>query len=162
MSEEKILYSKSDQRYFIKLTGNLRFTSGRNFDSLLKVMFKDPDIKDIMIDMTEAEYLDSTMLGLLAKIANFMLKKFKRKVTVLSLNKDINYLLDNIGLSDVFIVVESCDYTPETLQKIPDIKGSEQENALTILDAHRQLVKLNEKNQSVFKDVIDLLEKETR
>jgi len=161
MSEGKILYSKSEQKYFIKLTGNLRFTSGRDFDSLLHVIFQDPDIKDIMVDMTEANYLDSTILGLLAKTANFMIKKFQRKLTVLSVNKDINYLLDSIGLNDVLIVIESCDCTPEMLQKIPDIKSSERENAMTILDAHRQLVNLNEKNKSVFKDVIELLEKET-
>ncbi len=162
MNGGNILYAKNEQKYFIKLTGNLRFTSGHDFGTLLNVIFKDPDVKDIMIDMSEANYLDSTILGLLAKIANFMIKKFQRKVTVLSTNEDINYLLDNIGLNDVFIVVESCDYTPKMLKKIPNIKGSEQENALTILDAHRQLVKLNEKNKTVFKDVVDLLEKEVK
>lgn len=162
MNGGNILYAKNEQKYFIKLTGNLRFTNGHDFSSLLNVIFKDPDVKDIMIDMSEADYLDSTILGLLAKTANFMIKKFQRKATVLSLNEDINYLLDSIGLNDVFIVVESCDYTPEMLKKIPDIKSSEQENALTILDAHRQLVKLNEKNKTVFKNVVDLLEKEVK
>jgi anti-anti-sigma factor len=162
MNGEKILYSKSDQIYFIKLVGNLRFTSGRDFDSLLDIVFKDPDVKDIMIDMSEADYLDSTILGLLAKIANFMIKKFHRKVTILSTNEDINYLLNNIGLNEVFIIVESCDCSKEILQKIPNIKSSEQANAITILEAHRQLVKLNEKNRDVFKDVIKLLEQETK
>jgi hypothetical protein len=58
--------------------------------------------------------------------------------------------------------VESYDYTPEMLEKIPNIKSSEQENALTILDAHRQLISLNEKNRNVFKNVVELLEKETK
>jgi len=162
MSEGKILYSKDGQRYFLKMTGKLRFTSGREFDNLLNIIFSDPALQDIMIDMSEADYLDSTILGLLAKIANFMIKKFHKKGIILSTNKNINYLLDNIGLNNVFIIVESYDYTPEMLNKIPNIRSSEQENALTILDAHRQLIKLNEKNRAVFKDVIELLEKETR
>ena len=161
MSEGKILYSKCEQIYFLKLTGSLRFTSGHDLDILLANIFEDSDIKDIMIDMSQADYLDSTILGLLAKVANFMIKKFHRKLTVLSVNEDINYLLDSIGLNEVLIIVKTCDYTPEMLQKIDNIKSSEQENALTILDAHRQLVNLNEKNHDVFKNVIELLEKET-
>ena len=126
------------------------------------MIFEDPDVKDIMIDMSEADYLDSTILGLLAKIANFMIKKFKRKITLLSTNEDINYLLDNIGLNEVFIIVKSCNCSPEQLQEIPNINASERESALTILDAHRQLIALNEKNQAEFKDVVELLEKETK
>lgn len=161
MNGGSVLYSKNDQKYFIKLTGNLRFTSGHDFDSLLDVIFKDADVKDIMIDMSEADYLDSTILGLLAKIANFMIKKFHRKITVLSTNEDINYLLENIGLNEVFIIVKSCNCSPEMLQEIPNINASERESALTILDAHHQLVALNEKNRTEFKDVVELLEKET-
>lgn len=161
MSEGKILYSKKEQRYFIKLSGDLRFTSGRDFDSLLESMFKDTDMEDVMIDMSEANYLDSTMLGLLAKIANFFITKFQKKITILSTNEDINYLLSNIGLDNVFIIVTSFEVTPEVLENIPNINSSDRENAMTILDAHRQLVNLNEKNSEVFKDVIELLEQDT-
>jgi len=161
MSEGKILYSKKEQRYFIKLSGDLRFTSGRDFDSLLESMFKDTDMEDVMIDMSEANYLDSTMLGLLAKIANFFITKFQKKITILSTNEDINYLLSNIGLDNVFIIVTSFEVTPEVLENIPNINSSDRENAMTILEAHRQLVNLNEKNSEVFKDVIELLEQDT-
>jgi anti-anti-sigma factor len=162
MSEGKILYSKDGQRYFLKMIGRLCFTSGREFDNQLNIIFSDPAVKDIMIDMSEADYLDSTILGLLAKIADFMIKKFHKKGIILSDNKNINYLLDNIGLNNVFIVVESYDYTPGMLKKIPNVKSSELENALTILDAHKRLISLNEKNRSVFKDVVELLEQEIK
>jgi anti-anti-sigma factor len=162
MNGGNILYAKEDNKYFIKLTGNLRFTSGHDFNTLLNVLFKDPDLKDIMIDMSEADYLDSTILGLLAKTANFMIKKFQRKATVLSVNEDINYLLDSIGLNDVFIIVDNCNCTREMLKEMPNINSSEQESARTILEAHQQLVKLNEKNKTIFKDVIELLEKEVK
>jgi anti-anti-sigma factor len=162
MNGGNILYAKEDNKYFIKLTGNLRFTSGHDFNTLLNVLFKDPDLKDIMIDMSEADYLDSTILGLLAKTANFMIKKFQRKATVLSVNEDINYLLDSIGLNDVFIIVDNCNCTREMLKEMPNINSSEQESARTILEAHQQLVKLNKKNKTIFKDVIELLEKEVK
>ena len=159
MIEGSILYSKNDQRYFLKLVGKLRFTSACEFKNLLNIIFSDPDLKDIMIDMSETDYLDSTILGLLAKIADFMIKKINKKGIILSNNKNINALLDNIGLNNVFIVIESCDYTPEMLKKIPNIKCSEQANALIVLEAHRQLMSLNEKNRKIFKDVVNILKK---
>ncbi|MDD5697562.1 MAG: STAS domain-containing protein [Victivallaceae bacterium] len=163
MSEAgNILYARDRGRYFLKMTGSLRFTRGRGFDSLLKLIFDDPEVKAVMVDLSEAEYLDSTMLGLLAKAADFTLKKFRRKMTVLSTNPNINYLLDNIGLDKAFIIVKSYDYTPEMLREIPDLKSTELENALTILDAHRQLVRVNASNRAVFKNVIELLEQETK
>jgi hypothetical protein len=91
-----------------------------------------------------------------------MIKKFQRKATVLSVNEDINYLLDSIGLNDVFIIVDNCNCTREMLKEMPNINSSEQESARTILEAHQQLVKLNEKNKTIFKDVIELLEKEVK
>lgn len=161
MCNEKILYSRFDHCYFIKMIGKLRFSNGMAFNNLLEKIFDDPETNDVLIDMSETEYLDSTILGLLAKIANFMIKKFDRKPTILSTSKNINFLLDSIGLSEVFIVVKTLDYTPDSLNEISDIKASELENAKTILDAHRQLMNLNEKNQEVFKDVVELLERET-
>ncbi|MDD5596689.1 MAG: STAS domain-containing protein [Victivallaceae bacterium] len=161
MSDGKILYSQDDQLYFIKMSGNLRFTLGREFDNLLNMIFCDPEVQDVMIDLREAEYLDSTILGLLAKIANFMIKKFQKKALILSVNENINYLLENIGLSDVFTLIKNGD-TPESLKKLPETDRNGWKEALTILDAHRQLVNMNEKNRAAFKDVVELLEKETR
>ncbi|MFA6714322.1 MAG: STAS domain-containing protein [Victivallales bacterium] len=161
MDNGKILYSKDDQLYFIKMSGDLRFTLGREFDNLLNIIFCDPEVQDVMIDLREAEYLDSTILGLLAKIANFMIKKFQKKALILSVNENINYLLENIGLSDVFTLVKDGD-TPESLKNLPETDRNGWKEALTILDAHRQLVNMNEKNRAAFKDVVELLEKETR
>jgi anti-anti-sigma factor len=159
MGDGKILYAKSDKQYFIKLTGYLRFDVGRELDNLINIIFDDPELEDVMIDMTEAEYFDSTILGLLAKVANKMYEMYNRKVTLLSTNKNINFLLDNIGLSEVFIIVDNCNCSPESLKAVPNVSSSEVEQALTILDAHRRLMALNEQNKTEFKDVVELLEK---
>jgi anti-anti-sigma factor len=161
MSDGKILYSKEDLLYFIKMTGNLRFTLGREFDNLLNIIFSDPEIENVVVDLRDAEYLDSTILGMLAKIANFMIKKFQKKALILSVNENVNYLLENIGLGEVFTLIKNAD-TPESLQDIPEAERNEQKEAQIILDAHRQLLNMNEKNRKAFKDVVALLEKETR
>ena len=160
MTDGKILYAKVDNRYFIKFTGTLRYTISRGLDAFLNKMFEDPALEDVLIDMSEAEYLDSTNLGLLAKIASQTQKRFKRKVTLFSTNPNINFLLDNMGLSKVFIIVDKPDFTAENLQSIPDLHDTEKERALVILEAHRLLMAMNDKNRDTFKNIVELLEKD--
>ena len=160
MTDGQILYSKVANRYFIKFTGTLRYTISRGLDVFLNKMFEDPALEDVLLDISEAEYFDSTNLGLLAKIASQMQKRFNRKVTLFSTNPNINFLLDNIGLNKVFIIVDKPDFTAENLQKIPDLQDTERERALVILEAHRQLMALNETNHDTFKSIVELLEKD--
>ncbi|MEI8247870.1 MAG: STAS domain-containing protein [Lentisphaerota bacterium] len=160
MTDGKILYAKVDNRYFIKFTGTLRYTISRGLDIFLNKMFEDPVLEDVLIDMSEAEYLDSTNLGLLAKIASMTQKRFKRKVTLFSTNPNINFLLDNMGLSQVFLIVDKPDFTAGNLQSIPGLQDTEKERALVILEAHRLLMAMNEKNRDTFKNIVEVLEKE--
>ena len=160
MTDGKILYAKVDNRYFIKFTGTLRYNISRGLDAFLDKMFEDPALEDVLIDMSEAEYLDSTNLGLLVKIASQTQKRFKRKVTLFSTNPNINFLLDNMGLSQVFIIVDKPDFTAENLQSIPDLQDTEKERARVILEAHRLLMSMNDKNRDTFKNIVELLEKD--
>ena len=121
---------------------------------------KTPALEDVLLDISEAEYFDSTNLGLLAKIASQMQKRFNRKVTLFSTNPNINFLLDNMGLSKVFIIVDKPDFSVENLRQIPDLQATERERALVILEAHRLLMDMNEKNRETFKDIVELLEKD--
>jgi anti-anti-sigma factor len=160
MTDGKILYAKVDNRYFIKFTGALRYNISRGLDAFINKMFEDPALDDVLIDMSEAEYLDSTNLGLLAKIAGQMQKRFKRKTTLFSTNVNINFLLDNMGLSAVFIIADQPDFTAGNLRQIPDLQDTERERAQVILEAHRLLMEMNDKNHDTFKNVVELLEKD--
>ncbi len=162
MKTGKILYAKNEKYYFIKLIGNLRFDVGADLEALIDAVFADPDMENVMLDLTESEYFDSTILGMLAKAANLMFEKNKQKVTVLSTNNNINYLLRGIGLDDVFIIVDNCDYSPESFQDAPNINNSEAKLAIAILNAHRRLRALNDKNAEEFKNVVELLEQEAK
>lgn len=160
MAEGKILFTRNDGCWFIKMNGNIRYPIGRDFDHFINRMFREPTLQDVVIDLTDAEYLDSTNLGLLAKIANKMHEKFDRKVTLISTNANINYLLDSIGFYDIFIVISNPAATPGELHEITHLKAMEKQQAETMLEAHRLLMNMNEKNRNEFKDVVELLEKE--
>ncbi len=69
-------FAKDGNKVFFKLTGVLKYTTCGHFDAFLDDFIAHAsDVESIAIDLTEAEYLDSTNLGFLAKIAQFMLDK---------------------------------------------------------------------------------------
>jgi anti-anti-sigma factor len=162
MNKSRILYSKKDGMYFLKLVGDIRHTVSHRLDRFIKIVFYDQDFLDLMVDMTETEYIDSTNLGLLAKISNLMRERFERKPTILSTNKNITVLLENIGFDKAFIIVTDTNWTPQKLSEISDAADNEKDAAMRILDAHRTLMELNEKNKDMFKSVVELLEKDVK
>jgi histidyl-tRNA synthetase len=113
-----------------------------------------------MVDLRETETIDSTNLGLLARIANLMKQCGVPKVTLVSTNEDINALLFSIGFDEVFDIVDEAGHVMTNGQELglPDNTGPDM--ARTILDAHRILMTLGNDNKARFQDVVELLEEQ--
>ena len=160
MENDKVLYAVSDNICFIKMTGIIQCATVSGFDLFIKQIFQDEAIDDILIDLCETEHIDSTNLGLIAEIARFMIKKYNRKPTIISKNEKITAILENMGFRKVFIIVKGLgDFTDE-LKEVPGIEQSEWEKAKMILEAHKAIMELSEKNESIFKDVVKMLEEQ--
>lgn len=157
MSAGAVFYTKQEQTYVLKFVGDIRYTMGRSLDVFLDQLFKEQDFNNILIDLTEAESIDSTSLGLLAKIANFMRERFGRKTTLVSTNEDINQILDSVGFGEVFTICRDCEVVAQGGQRVPTSEPGKAEMAKTLLEAHSILSGLNEKNRKEFKNVIDAL-----
>jgi anti-anti-sigma factor len=157
MSETATLYAKQNDVYIIKLVGNIRYTLGCALEEFLNQLFLKTDYNSIILDLTEVTGIDSTGLGLLAKVANFVRDRFTTQATLVSTNQNINHILDSVGFYEIFQI---CDTTPikvDTLQPIPSKNFSKSELSKTLLDSHDALSQLNDNNRETFKDVIDIL-----
>ncbi|HQM45359.1 MAG TPA: STAS domain-containing protein, partial [Smithellaceae bacterium] len=82
METGSVYYARHENTYVIKLIGEVRYQLGCAFDDFLKRLFAKDDFRDIVIDLTETRMIDSTCLGLLAKIANYARAHFGGKVTM--------------------------------------------------------------------------------
>lgn len=160
MNEGKYQFAENDSFYLIKLSGNLKYTGSGGFDTFVENIFSKIEDKDVFIDLTEALYLDSTNLGIMAKISDAMLTKYEKKTTIISSNPDITTLLTNIGFDDYFTILDECPDTETTLSDISELVTGNRGMALMMLEAHKSLMELNDKNKSVFSSVVDLLQKE--
>lgn len=160
MNEGKYQFAENNTFYLIKMSGNLKYTGSGSFDTFVEKIFLQINDKEVFIDLTEALYLDSTNLGILAKISDTVSTKFNRKTTIISSNPDITTLLTNLGFDEYFTILDECPTTTTMLSDISEIVTGDRSMALLMLEAHKSLMELNDKNKKVFSSVVDLLQQE--
>jgi anti-anti-sigma factor len=139
------------------MIGDLRYTGCANFEAFLNRLINNGNCKDIVVDLCDASYLDSTNLGLLARAAGFIYKKFNRKMTLFSCDENINELLKSTGFDSVLTIIDSL-HDENGLQELPILPSEEKNMAKMLLEAHRALINLDDKNIAEFKDVVEMLE----
>ena len=158
----KILQAAEKGIYLLKFTGEVRLNMCSTLDLIIDNMREDEDFMTVVIDLSEASVIDSTTLGLLAKIGIFAKKSNKILPTIISTNPDVTRLVLSMGFDELFIIVEQAASKPEHLDEIPMLQASEEEVREKVLAAHRILMDLNNRNKETFKDLVSTLEAEQR
>lgn len=157
MDEGAAFYAKQGTTYIVKLAGEIRYTMGCALADFLDGLFARADYDDIVVDITQTRSIDSTSLGLLAKIANFSRERFGRKTTLLSTDPDVNQLLETMGFYEIFDIRDTGETISETLRRLAIEAPCKEELTRIVFEAHRTLSELNPQNQEVFKGVLDNL-----
>ncbi|HXH02054.1 MAG TPA: STAS domain-containing protein [Candidatus Competibacteraceae bacterium] len=160
MDTGAVYYAKQDHAYVLKFVGAIRYTLGCALDDFLNHLFRQRDFDNILIDLRETTSIDSTSLGLLAKIANFMSAQLGKRTTIVSTNADINQTLDSVGFYQVFSICQDPEaQCPQAERLVPDqdVEPDRQHLGETLYEAHRLLSELNEKNRATFHNVLEAL-----
>ncbi|KAB2935773.1 MAG: STAS domain-containing protein [Candidatus Contendobacter sp.] len=162
MESGAAFYVKQGNTYVLKLSGDVRYTMGCALGDFLNGLFARADYDDIVVDLTDAHSIDSTSLGLLARIANFSRQHFARKTTLLSTNPDVNQILDNLGFYEIFNIRDTGETISATLRQLAIPDPCDKDTLTRIVyEAHRTLSELNPGNQETFKGVLDSLRPKT-
>lgn len=157
----RFLYSKIDKKIFIKLVGDVKYNYSNNFNNFIDTIFNKNFAEDIIIDLSSTNYIDSTNLGLLAKIARFQNKQNSKKVTIISTQKNITELLESMGFDMVFILIKTTVNESRNYLDVDNIGNlDDRATAKLMLEAHRELAELNDANKATFKDVVNFLSNE--
>ena len=159
MADGTVYYAQQDGACVIRFQGTISYTLGNAIDRFLDDLFARGEFSRILVDLNRTESIDSTGLGLLAKIANLMRRRDGSKPLLFSTQPDINELLRNICLDEAFVL---CEQVPDLApgQALPAGNPSERELAQTVLDAHRLLCEMNDSNRAMFQNVVDSFERE--
>ncbi|WP_299733643.1 STAS domain-containing protein [uncultured Endozoicomonas sp.] len=158
MTLGKIEFAESDGTYVLKLTGEMRLTLCSSLENFLQAMLNTPGFRSVVIDLSETETIDSTSLGLLAKLSIMAWKKVQLRPVLLSPRHDITRILMSMGFERIFIIVEDSSQQTSDYHDITCDDCSEESTRARVLDAHRVLMSLNENNRKAFSDLVKQLE----
>lgn len=159
MSEHaQILFASKDNCCFLKLSGELRYTNATGMDDLIERLFIKPvSYQQVIIDLNEATFIDSTHVGLLASLARYCQQQQLAKPTLFSTQPEVNELLYSLCLDQAFQIVEQSTSPAAELSSVTPAHYSEQQQGEMILRAHQALINLNDKNKAEFQPLVDLL-----
>ena len=159
MQDGKFLAASQDGAYVIRLVGDVRLTLCATIDEYFQTMYDDPEFASVWVDLCEAEGIDSTTLGLLAKLALRVKDQFGLVPTIYSCDSGINRLLRSMGFQRLYdLREEACGYEASG-SEIPLVEGTEAAVKAKIVEAHRVLMDLNDENRAKFQDLMTVLER---
>lgn len=155
--EGRVLVAEHNGTYVLKLVGDVRLTLSSTIDQFVERMFACVSCQSVIVDLSETEGLDSTTLGMLAKMALFVRKQLHIRPLAVTDNDSIIRLLHSMGFEQIFDIqrtcavstVADCELQAETL----DEKAARDR----VLQAHQVLMTLNQKNRETFKELVDSL-----
>src|SRR5210317_683343 len=158
MQDGKILAASHNGAYVIRFEGDVRLTLCTTIDDYFQRMYDDPAFASVWVDLCSAEGLDSTTLGLLAKLALTVKERFGFEPAIYSCDPGINRLIKSMGFQRLFDLREEVCGAPEEATAIPVVEGSEAVVKDKVIEAHRVLMELSPDNRARFKDLLTVLE----
>lgn len=158
MQEARLLQAQVDNTFVLKLTGDVRLSVCCTLDNLLQPVVANQKITQYLIDLTEAENLDSTTLGLLAKLAIHAQNSGLQPPHIFTSNPDITHLLESMGFRQYFMFFNQPLNSPEELAEVEQLACDEEHIKNQVLAAHKTLMSLNTSNQEAFANLVNQLE----
>lgn len=160
MEPGRILVGDHDGIYVLKFTGDVRVNLCATMDSFLRELLNREDFRAVVVDLTETEAIDSTSLGLLARLSLETQRRFGYCPTLVSTRPDITRVLQTMGFDDVFHIVQQPLTQVEQLGELPCEEDDTESMRERVLDAHRILMNMNDHNRENFQDLVMALEAE--
>ena len=158
MQSGKIEVANNEGTYVIKLSGDVRLNLCSALESYLDEMFLDKSFETVLIDLSEAEGIDSTTLGQLAKISIISQEKFGLIPSIISPREDITRILLSMGFDKVFYLIGDVPDEISELNELTCEKVNEEIMRDKVIDAHEILMSLNDDNKDAFQELVDCLQ----
>ena len=159
MNDNSFYVGDYNQNLYLKISGEITMYNVYPLKNFLESL-NFSNCKHIIFDFQNTRHLDSTSLGTIAATGLKYLKSCNKKLTFINVSKELESNLINLGFKPIAEMGKEVgmEITEESLIPLPGKK--EKISGKEILEAHKSLANLNEKNRAIFKNVIELLEKE--
>ncbi len=162
MADSTARYARDNGAWFLKLSGDLRHALAPAVNALLDRAFADPAFQCCVIDMTAVDMIDSTCLGVLARIANHHQAVGLEQPTIIAPNADVTLLLASVCFDQMFHLEPAAAEPGTPLEQVPPVEVSKDDARALVLEAHRRLCAIDARTHDAFKDLVAALESAQR
>jgi len=116
----------------------------------------------IIVDLADCTGMDSTFMGVLAGAATYEQNGKTPGVAAVNVSEPLLQLLKNVGLTElIFIEPEPFETPALDFIRLEEQRG-EKERLACVRSAHEHLMKLNERNEEIFRPFVAALELEMK
>jgi anti-anti-sigma factor len=157
MNKGKILFSLKSNVCFVKLIGELRYNLSQGFDSLVRRELKNNQTTHFILDLKEAEYLDSTNLGIIGMIAAGLKNKSAEKPVIVGPHKDILTIFRSMSFDTLFEISDTWKSEKLNYQDTSTIDSKKRDPREMILESHKTLAGMSKHNKEKFDPVIETI-----
>ena len=155
-SSSTLQVAVTDQVALVKISGRASFNYSVEFKTLVYEL-RARGYRRFILDLTDCLIMDSTFLGVLAGFGLKLAESGDEKatVTLLNLNQRILDLLENLGVTHLFQMMQGTEPLSQKCREVrqTDSARSKLETARACLEAHQTLMSINPANIPKFKDV---------
>ena len=159
MTHSKVLVGLQDKdSFWLKLDGDVRVPWCVSLETYCEAVIKQPGIRSVYVDLTKATNLDSTTLGVLAKVAVYTQQYCQQKAVLFCANEDIQRLIISTGFLAVFDIKNEFGDITLNFEDLPILDCTESDIKDVVIAAHRALMALTEDNRACFGGLVESLE----
>lgn len=167
LSSARARWGKCERTAVLQLAGPIRHVAARALRTFVDDVLAREECDTVLIDLRGVEQIDSTGLGLLARIGRCALEARHRRAVIVCPANDVATTLRSAAFDTLFVMTEGFPFDePAALTEVPLRSALQEANdpasGRVILEAHRELASLGEENCRAYQDVIASLEAELR
>jgi len=157
MNSGRILVANVNNIPILKFIGDVRVLMSGTLDNYFSTLYSKPILDRMVVDMTETQGIDSTALGLLAKMAIQLRNRFNVSPTIISTNPDITKILKSMSFDLICDIVEDANPRKADYDELSQVNDSEDHVRQKVIEAHQTLMTLSEDNRAEFQDLVSAL-----
>ena len=157
MNSGRILVATANNVPILKFVGDVRVLMSGTMDSYFSSLYNRAILDRMIVDMTETQGIDSTALGLIAKMAIQLRNRFNVSPTIVSTNPDITRILKSMSFDLISDIVEEPLASKVNYDELNEKTESEDAVRKKVIEAHQTLMALSEDNRIEFQDLVSAL-----
>jgi anti-anti-sigma factor len=148
MASGHVIHAEKNGVHVLRYFGRADYTAAPGIQRFMDDLVVHGRVSGLVFDLTQAENLDSTNLGLLARLAEQVRGAGGPRSVIISQNEDINCVLRSMCFDQIFdIVTEDSNAAARGGHEIRAGRPTQEDLRQTMLEAHRALIRVSRRRR---------------